>query len=283
MLRHRFLRSAAVLLALTLHGSVPSLRAQDSRPPASTPASAQFDAEGEAQLVDLINQARERQGLAPLTIDDRLTAAARKHTERMVQQSALSHQFPGEPSPQVRMSNAGLPSDAEGENVDLNQSIQGAHDALMHSPPHRANILNPDYNVVGVGVLRSGPNLYVTEDFARRLPQMSEPQAETAAGTAIDRYARGRGFAAPVRKPLPKLRHLACDMALNDSLNLVPASRLPGVHEAFAWNAGDPAHLPNGIDRLLGAGLPNGYSLGACFAPSVSHPGGIYWLVMVAY
>ena len=156
------------------------------------PGSSQFDSAGEAQLVDLINQARAQQGLPPLTPDQRLTDAARKHTELMVQHSALSHEFPGEPAFQIRISNEGLPSDSQGENVDLNQTIVGAHEALMKSPPHRANILDPDYNVVGVGVIRSGENVYVTEDFARRLPQFSEPQAEAAVQTPIDRYERGR-------------------------------------------------------------------------------------------
>jgi hypothetical protein len=181
------------------------------------------------------------------------------------------------------MNNEGLPSDADGENVDLNQSIAGAHDALMHSPPHRANILDPDYTVIGVGVLRANDQVWVTEDFARGLPQLSESQAEGAAQTAIDRYERTRGFGMPVRRPLTELRHMACDMALNDQLNLAPVSHLSGVHQVFAWTAGDPSKLPKGIDSMLSSGLKGGYSLGACFAPSVSHPGGIYWVVTVAY
>lgn len=279
MPRNRFLyrKLASFLLLLWL---CPDMAVQAQQPGAS---SAPSDVAGEAQLVDLVNQVRTAHGLNPLTVDVRLTEAARKHTELMVQHSALSHQFEGEPSPQARVSNEGLSSDAEGENVDLNQTIAGAHDALMQSPPHRANILDPDYNVIGVGILRAGGNVWVTEDFARRLPQLSEPQAESAVQNAIDRWERSRGFAAPVRQSLTQLRHMACDMALNDDLNLAPASRLAGVHQVFAWTAGDPAKLPKGIDSMLMTGLKGGYSLGACFAPSVSHPGGIYWLVMAAY
>jgi hypothetical protein len=176
-----------------------------------------------------------------------------------------------------------MPSDAEAENVVLNQTIAGAHDTLMHSPPHRANILDPDYNAIGVGVLRSGDNIWVTEDFARRLPQLSEPQAEAAAQTSIEQYERAHGFSVPPRREQTQLRRIACSMALNDNLDLTPASKLAGVHDVFGWTAGNPATLPKGIDRLLSGGMRGGYSLGACFAPSVSHPGGIYWLVMVGY
>lgn len=279
LLNPRFCRNL-LGLALLLGACGVSGHAQAAGPGLSA---ARFDSAGEAQLVDLINQARAERGLSPLEVDSRLTHAARQHTELMVQQSSLAHQFPGEPLPQDRMAAEGVASDRQGENVDLNQSIPGAHDALMHSPPHRANILNPEYNAVGIGVIRSGANVWVTEDFARRLPQLSEPQAEAAAQTAIGQYQRAHGFPAPVRKPMTPLRRLACDMALNDALDMTPASHLPGVHGVFAWTAGDPGKLPREIDRLLGPGLAGGYSLGACFAPSVSHPGGLYWLVMVFY
>jgi hypothetical protein len=257
--------------------------AQAQHPVPKRDAVSQFDAAGESQLVDLINRSRAQQGLPPYSVDSRLTVAARKHTELMVENGELSHQFAGEPALDIRFSNESLPSDREGENIDLNQTISGAHDALMQSPPHRANILDLEFNSVGVGVMRSGENIYVTEDFARRLPQYSEPQAEGAVQAAIQGYQRAHGFPVPVRKPMLQLRRVACDMALNDALDLAPASKLPNVHDVFGWTSGDPGKLPKEIDRLMGAGLAGGYSLGACFAPSVSHPGGVYWLVMVSY
>jgi len=248
----------------------------------SPAAAAQFDAAAEAQLVQLINQTRTEHGLTPLTVDDRLTRAARKHTQLMVQHLALSHQFDGEPPPQTRFSNVGVPSDSSSENIALNQSIPGAHDALMHSPPHRAAILDPNFNVVGVGVLQTDEGFFVTEDFARKLPEMSEQEAEAAVQNSIQRYAMSSGFPAPGRRPQPPLRHIACQMALNDALDSSAAMGLPEVHGVLAWTAADPAKLPKGIGQVLKPQI-SGYSLGACFAPSVSHPGGVYWLVMVTY
>jgi uncharacterized protein YkwD len=246
-------------------------------------ASGAFDAKDEGALLELINQARADHGLQPLTVDNRLARAARKHSERMVEHSALSHQFEGEPPVQIRFSDENFPSDREGENVDLDQSVASAHRALMDSPAHRANILDPNYNTVGIGIVRSGGNIYVTEDFARRLPEYSEPEADAALQRAIEHYEQSRGFAVPVRKSQASLRHMACEMALNDALEDKGPSALPGVHESFAWTAGDPARLPASVMKILSQGLPSGYSLGACFAPSVSHPGGIYWVVMVSY
>jgi Cysteine-rich secretory protein family len=216
-------------------------------------------------------------------LDSRLSDAARKHSELMAQRGTLSHQFPGEPPLQVRFADENLASDREGENVALDQNAVSAHEGLMHSPPHRRNILDPEYNTVGIGVVRRGANIYVTEDFARRLPQLSEPQAEAAVQKAIDRRVRSRGFSSPIRRAQPQLRRIACNMARNDTVNDSAVSRLPGVRTVFAWTAGDPAVLPSAMDRILSSGMSGGYSLGACLAPSVSHPGGLYWLVMVSY
>jgi uncharacterized protein YkwD len=250
---------------------------------ASCAQPAQFDAAGEAQLVTMINQARAEHGLQPLTVDQRLTQAARKHTQLMVQHATLSHQFEGEPTLQIRIANEDLPADSVSENVGVNnRNIAAAHDGFMHSPPHRAAILDTTFTVVGVGVVRAGDEIYVTEDFARKLPEYSEPQAEAAAQTAIEQYVKSQGFRAPGRRPQLQLRRMACSMAHNDALNGHDPLGLPGVRNALAWTAADPAKLPKGIAQLISPAT-SGYALGACFAPSVSHPGGVYWLVMVTY
>ena len=242
-----------------------------------------FDPAGEAQLVSLMNQERARQGLPPLKVDERLTRAARKHSELMVKHSALSHDFEGEPPLQIRIANENLYADRVSENIAYNnRTIEEAHDGLMHSPPHRRAILDPDYDAVGVGVLRVGDEIYVTEDFAHKLPEYSEPQAEAVADAAVGRYMKSHGLLVPVLRPQLLLRKMACNMARNDKLDSDDAMKLPGVHGVLAWTAADPAKLPKGIVQVVAPGV-SGYSLGACFAPSVSHPGGVYWIVMVTY
>ena len=66
-----------LLLALGLGGLA---LAQGTKPPAGPPPTRpvakpqeQFDTAGEAQIVDLVNQARAAAGVAPLTVDRRLT------------------------------------------------------------------------------------------------------------------------------------------------------------------------------------------------------------------
>ena len=198
---------------------------------------AQFDEAGEQQLVHLINQERTSQGIAPLTVDQRLTQAARKHTSLMVEHKALSHQFDGEPALEIRFADENLHSNEQAENVDFGKDVPSAHKAFMHSPAHRANLLNPDYNVVGIAVIRSGDHVYVTEDFAHRVTAYSEPEADAVLQRAVETYATTHGMPTPVRKPQAQLRHMACDMALNDSLQSQKAADLPGVQEVAAWTA----------------------------------------------
>jgi Cysteine-rich secretory protein family len=246
-------------------------------------AQAQFEEAGEQQLVRLINQERARRGLRPLAVDQPLTLAARKHTELMAKHKALSHQFDGEPTLEVRFADENLRSDRQAENIDLSANVPLAHQAFMRLPGHRANILNTDYNVVGVAVLRSGDQVYVTEDFAHRVTAYSGLEADAVLQRAIERYATSHGMSAPVRKAQSQLRHLACEMALNDSLQSPKVANLPGVQEVAAWTTFVPGKLPSSAKELLSHPLSSGYSLGACFAPSVSQPGGTYWVVMVVY
>jgi hypothetical protein len=241
------------------------------------------DTGGGKQLVDLVNRERAFAGLASLAVDDRLMRAACKHTSLLTQHKVLSHQFEEEAILPIRFAEENLRSSRQAENVAQEMDVPGAHAALMNSPEHRATILSSQYTAIGVGVMRLGNKLYVTEDFAYRLPDYSEAQAAAVLDEAITKRARASGMAAPMRKPQAKLAKMACDMALNDALDGQKAATLPAVQDVFAWTAYDLNALPRRVQSRLEQPLTAGYSLGACFAASVSHPEGVYWVVMVTY
>ena len=119
------------------------------------------------RLFQLVNNDRAQLGLPALAWDDRLAAAAQKHTQLMADNNQAVHQLSGEAPLGRRL--AGVPWDVSGENIALNTSITRAHNWLMKSPPHRANILNREFNRVGIGVAWKGNQVYVTEDFAHRI------------------------------------------------------------------------------------------------------------------
>ena len=148
------------------HGNTPHASQPGPPYPSVEEPPGPFDPVAEKQLVELINRERAKQKLQPLAVDPRLTQAARKHTKLLVAHKTVSHQFEGEPPLDDRFSDVNLPSDQEGENTALDRNVPAVHKGLMNSPEHRDEIVNPKYNVVGVGVIRSGGQVYVTEDFA---------------------------------------------------------------------------------------------------------------------
>ncbi|WNR45781.1 peptidoglycan-binding protein [Paenibacillus roseipurpureus] len=111
----------------------------------------------EQQMLDLVNKARRDAGLPPLTADLALTKTARLKSQDMVDNKYFSHDSPTYGSPFDMMEKFGIAYNAAGENIACNQNVQAAHDALMNSPGHRANILSKDYTHIGIGIVNGGP------------------------------------------------------------------------------------------------------------------------------
>lgn len=128
--------------------------------PAIDPASGQY----RAQLEDATNAARAAHGLAPLAVNDGLTGVATGWSGVQAAQNRMSH------NPIV---GAQLPAGwaQYGENVLQNYAHatpQQLVDQWMASPGHRANILNPGLNTMGVGAAVAGDGkLYATQVFAQ--------------------------------------------------------------------------------------------------------------------
>ncbi len=252
-------------------------------PAAPQDDAATFDENAEHEIVRLLNQARAEAGLPAVVVDDRLTRAAREHTVLMAQRGELSHQFPGEPAPAQRLGATGIRFKREGENVALDSgSAADVHQGLMHSPPHRANIMNPDYNAVGVGALRKNGVLYVTQDFAFRLQEYAPTQAEDTAAQAFARLRQRARAPACTRFEAPQLRDLACGMATQGQLSTRRGLELPGVRYVVAYTESDPQRLPASAARLAPDRTLQKFAVGACYATS-KYPGGTWWVLMVFY
>ena len=120
----------------------------------------------EARMLELVNAERIAQGLRPLQADPALAEVARAHSRDMFARSYFSHTNPEGQEPFDRMRRAGVTFLVAGENLALAPTLPGAHQGLMNSPGHRANILLPRYGRVGIGVLDGGRyGLMVTQNF----------------------------------------------------------------------------------------------------------------------
>jgi uncharacterized protein YkwD len=105
----------------------------------------------EQRVVDLVNQIRASFGLGQLGFDARLDLGAERHTAHMAIVGRMAHEGIGDGTPQERMFAAGW-NQAWGENAAVGQtSPEQVVAEWMASPGHRANILNPAFNLLAVG------------------------------------------------------------------------------------------------------------------------------------
>jgi uncharacterized protein YkwD len=120
----------------------------------------------ETQMLELVNRERAAVGLKPLAPDPELTEVARKHSADMSARGYFAHVNPEGQSPFDRMAAAGVKFRSAGENLALAPTLQIAHTGLMNSPGHRANILQPSFGRVGIGIMDGGRRgLMVSQEF----------------------------------------------------------------------------------------------------------------------
>ncbi|AKD04194.1 CvpA family protein [Pontibacter korlensis] len=120
----------------------------------------------EAQMLELINEERIANGLKPLKADTALRSVARQHSTDMFRRGYFSHYSPEGTDAGDRIRQAGIPFLVSGENLALAPTLSVAHEGLMNSPGHRANILQKRYGRVGIGVMKGRPGqLMITQNF----------------------------------------------------------------------------------------------------------------------
>lgn len=148
----------------------PAPTTTSSTPPATTPSVPTIPimtalTADEQQMVDMINQERVAAGVAPLKVDLRLVSVGQAKADDMKANNYFDHTSPTYGSPWAMMQQVGLTVGWAGENIAGNNSVSGAMAAFMQSPGHRANILDPRFTHVGVGIAYGSAygNLYVQE------------------------------------------------------------------------------------------------------------------------
>ena len=121
----------------------------------------------EYQLFDLTNAARVNHSLSVLSWDETVRETARDHSTDMADNNYFSHTNPEGQSPFDRMTEDEITYRMAGENLAMGQlSSIFAHEGLMNSIGHRKNILQTDFESLGVGVaFNTESRPYYTENF----------------------------------------------------------------------------------------------------------------------
>lgn len=141
-------------------------------PPTPTPAAAPIP-DFVQRVLNLTNQFRAANGLAPLQLNIELDTAALRHSQDMALNDYFDHNGLNGSTPASRMNQVGYSSSVYGENIAAGydtpeEVVQG----WIDSPGHRANLLNPSFTEVGIGYYYlandTGVNNYYsywTQDF----------------------------------------------------------------------------------------------------------------------
>jgi uncharacterized protein (TIGR03000 family) len=121
----------------------------------------------ERTLFELVNQERQKAGVAALVVNSKLMRAARGHSANMAHQNVLDHTLDGKTFDQ-RIAETGYLGGESGENcAQWAPTPAAAMQMWMNSDGHRGNILNPVYKEIGLGVaVSSEGKKYWTQVFA---------------------------------------------------------------------------------------------------------------------
>jgi hypothetical protein len=223
----------ALFLTPTLHAARPQSSAADMT------------------LWNAANRDRAAAGLPALQWDPALAAAARQHALRMARMNKLSHQLPGEPALQDRARQAGARFSVIAENVAEGPSVTGLHTQWMNSPPHRANLLDPELNCVGISVVQAGNMFFAVEDFSAAVP-------------ALTRNAQEQQVASQLAAHGLRVASSTADARKTCELDRGWAGRKPA--SVLRYETADLTRLPDEIEPKVASGKYRSAAVGACDA-----------------
>jgi uncharacterized protein YkwD len=255
----------ALAASLVLSAAADLARAQDTQ--SSGQGFSQNLRGADEQLLAQANQSRATAGAGPLVWDPALAAAALAHCRRMAAEGEISHRYGGEPELTDRAGAAGSHFSLIEENVALGTYVDMIHDGWMHSPGHRANLLNPQVNRVGIAVVAAHGVYYAVADYARAVILMSRNQVEAAVGAAL----QGKGL---------MVLQDATDARAYCSSGARPASA-PGF--LMLWQDADVMRLPQPLSERMVTGRYRKAEVGSCPAQNVEGAFTVYRVAVLLY
>lgn len=221
----------------------------------AAPAGGRPSNSAEQMLYDAVNHERSRLGLHQLQWDTALANAARLHTTLLANHDALSHRFDGEADLQTRLRMAGASFRLVAENVAEAPDVSTLHIAWMNSAPHRANILDPQVDSIGIAIERRGEAYYATQDFAAVVSPMTREEQEQQ----VERLFQASGLT--LTNNVEDARR-SCDQ------NRTAFGAQPAAIVRFETS--DLNHFPNDLSRMIASGRFRHATVGACELPTAS-------------
>ncbi len=176
------------------------------------PCFAQDIAPIEQTLIDLINAERDALGRPLLESDGALSKVARSHSYEMVKEKYFGHKSRNTGGPIDRARRARIPTKRLYEHITKAKSALKAHKQLMQDKAYQSNIVEREYERVGVGMFSpDGKNYHVTILLSApiRTQKIEKLLKDFVAGVNADR----RAARLPEMKVNKALNEVALDAA----------------------------------------------------------------------
>jgi Cysteine-rich secretory protein family len=209
----------------------------------------------EQALLEAVNQDRADHGLGPLKWDPALAQAAQVHAQWMSGQSELSHQYQGEPDLATRASQQGAHFRVVAENIAMGPNALGLEKQWMNSALHRANILDPRLNAIGIALVQRGGYYFGVEDFSDAVAALGPQQIEQKVGALLQKQG------IPPTGPQQDARQ-TCEMQHGTAGGSAPRF-------VMRWEGADLSQLPPVLIQQIQTGHFHSAAVGACDS---SHP-----------
>lgn len=254
---------------------------QDSDPPLQRPEISTI----EKTLLEWVNKERTDRKLDPLNLSEDLRRVAESHSRDMASRRTLTHLSVRGESFKDRLLDAGMFFTEIGENVAASETFDGAfiHQGFMDSPEHRDNILNPNFDTIGISVVYAKDNkYYVTEDFIQSLEVLEEDDVTKLFQNEINKIRK--------KNALPPLsfqktanilaqRHAQKKATEQRLLNI--ANFLGETHVHFITTP--RLTIPENVSREIASGMYESGGIGAWFGRLPEYPGGTYLITLFLF
>ncbi len=240
----------------------------------------------EQDLFNLVNIERQKLDLAPVRFSSPLSSLARKHSQNMALRGDISHLSTSGETYSERLVEGEFYFIKNGENVAYSQTFvsEFIHQGFMDSPGHRANVVDPDFDELGIGVVfKKDKGYYVTQDFIRALAPKGRIEAEAEVEENINRIRRG--YSLPPISFLAEANGYAQQYSLNKAKDRSPPPIPSHFGETHLFYSRTPSfeHLYSKYkDKLLDKHYETA-GLGIDFSRNEKSPGGAYFITLLLF
>ena len=240
----------------------------------------------EQGLFNLVNIERKKLGLTPVKLSPPLSFHARKHSQNMALRGDISHLSTSGETYSERLVEGRFYFIKIGENVAYSQTYipEFIHQSFMDSPGHRANVLDPDFDELGIGVVfKKDKGYYVTQDFIRALAPKGRIEAEAEVEENINRIRRV--YSLPPILFLAEANRFAQQCSINkakDRSSLPIPSHFGETHLFFTRTPSFEYVYSEYKDKLLDKNYETA-GLGVDFSRNKKSPGGAYFITLLLF